>query len=132
ARRPELAHHGELRDRDGGRDAAPRGTGARARARRPAALRRGRALRGSLARAPAHRGNRGARLQAGRLQAASERRAARGTTLALGGTMLVEHEGKRPVVAESAYVAPTPVVSGEVTIGERSRILFGAVLTADG
>lgn len=46
--------------------------------------------------------------------------------------MLVEHEGKRPVVAESAYVAPTAVVSGDVTIGEHSRILFGAVLTADG
>ena len=46
--------------------------------------------------------------------------------------MLVEHEGKRPIVAESAYVAPTAVVSGDVTIGERSRILFGAVLTADG
>src|SRR5436853_328109 len=31
--------------------------------------------------------------------------------------MLVEHEGKRPVVAESAYVAPTAVVSGDVPIG---------------
>ena len=46
--------------------------------------------------------------------------------------MLIEHEGKRPRVAESAYVAPTAVVCGDVTIGEESRVLFGAVLTAEG
>jgi gamma-carbonic anhydrase len=42
--------------------------------------------------------------------------------------MLVEHEGKRPQLAESAYVAPTAVVCGDVTVGEDARILFGAVL----
>jgi carbonic anhydrase/acetyltransferase-like protein (isoleucine patch superfamily) len=46
--------------------------------------------------------------------------------------VLIEHEGKRPRVAESAYVAPTAVVCGDVTIGEESRVLFGAVLTAEG
>ncbi|MGA3360465.1 MAG: gamma carbonic anhydrase family protein [Solirubrobacteraceae bacterium] len=46
--------------------------------------------------------------------------------------MLIEHDGKRPVVAGSAYVAPTAVVCGDVTIGEDSRVLFGAVLTAEG
>jgi gamma-carbonic anhydrase len=46
--------------------------------------------------------------------------------------MLLEHEGKRPSVADSAYVAPTAVVCGDVTIGPDSRILFGAVLTAEG
>jgi gamma-carbonic anhydrase len=46
--------------------------------------------------------------------------------------MLIEHEGKRPNVAESAYVAPTAVVCGDVTLGPDSRILFGAVLTAEG
>ena len=46
--------------------------------------------------------------------------------------MLIEHEGKRPRVAESAYVAPTAVVCGDVTIGPDCRILFGAVLTAEG
>jgi gamma-carbonic anhydrase len=46
--------------------------------------------------------------------------------------MLIEHEGNRPTVHESAYVAPTAVVSGDVTIGPDSRILFGAVLTAEG
>ena len=46
--------------------------------------------------------------------------------------MLIEHEGARPQVAESAYVAPTAVLSGDVRIGEDARILFGAVLTAEG
>ncbi len=34
-------------------------------------------------------------------------------------------------MAESAYVAPNAVVCGDVVIGEDSRILFGAVLTAE-
>jgi carbonic anhydrase/acetyltransferase-like protein (isoleucine patch superfamily) len=46
--------------------------------------------------------------------------------------VLIEHDGRRPEIAESAYVAPTAVVSGEVTVGPDCRILFGAVLTADG
>ena len=46
--------------------------------------------------------------------------------------MLIEHEGKRPVVASSAYVAPTAVLCGDVTLDEDSRVLFGAVLSADG
>jgi carbonic anhydrase/acetyltransferase-like protein (isoleucine patch superfamily) len=46
--------------------------------------------------------------------------------------VLIEHDGKRPQVAASAYVAPTAVVSGDVTIGDDVRILFGAVVTADG
>lgn len=46
--------------------------------------------------------------------------------------MIFEHGGNRPRIHQSAYVAPTAVVSGDVTIGENCRILFGAVLTADG
>jgi carbonic anhydrase/acetyltransferase-like protein (isoleucine patch superfamily) len=46
--------------------------------------------------------------------------------------VLIEHDGKRPTVHESAYVAPTAVVCGDVTIGPDSRILFGAVLTSEG
>lgn len=46
--------------------------------------------------------------------------------------MLLEHLGKRPDIHESAYVAPTAVVCGDVTIGENCRILFGAVLVAEG
>lgn len=46
--------------------------------------------------------------------------------------MLIEHEGKRPTIAESAYVAPNAVVCGDVTVGEEASILFGAVLSAEG
>ncbi|NGN62605.1 gamma carbonic anhydrase family protein [Streptomyces sp. A7024] len=45
--------------------------------------------------------------------------------------MLIEHRGKQPVVPESAYVAPSAVLCGEVVLGERARILHGAVLTAE-
>ncbi|MER8221742.1 gamma carbonic anhydrase family protein [Streptomyces sp. NPDC094143] len=45
--------------------------------------------------------------------------------------MLIEHRGQRPVVPESAYVAPTAVLCGAVVLGERSRVLHGAVLTAE-
>jgi gamma-carbonic anhydrase len=46
--------------------------------------------------------------------------------------VLIEHEGARPSVAESAYVAPNAVLCGDVRVGEEARILFGAVLTAEG
>jgi gamma-carbonic anhydrase len=46
--------------------------------------------------------------------------------------VLIEHEGSSPQVAESAYVAPNAVLCGDVVVGEDARILFGAVLTAEG
>jgi carbonic anhydrase/acetyltransferase-like protein (isoleucine patch superfamily) len=46
--------------------------------------------------------------------------------------MLIEHDGIRPVIHPTAYVAPTAVLSGDVRVGQGCRILFGAVLTADG
>ncbi len=46
--------------------------------------------------------------------------------------MVIEHRGKRPSIADSAYVAPNALVSGDVTIEEDARVLFGAVLTAEG
>src|SRR3954465_15948202 len=45
--------------------------------------------------------------------------------------MLIEHRGMRPVVPESAYVAPSAVLCGAVVLGERARVLHGAVLTAE-
>jgi gamma-carbonic anhydrase len=45
--------------------------------------------------------------------------------------MLIEHRGRFPVVDPSATVAPTAVLSGDVRVGARSRILHGAVLTAE-
>ena len=45
--------------------------------------------------------------------------------------MLIEHEGARPRIDPSAYVAPNAVLCGEVEVGADCRILFGAVLTAE-
>ncbi|GAA0927699.1 gamma carbonic anhydrase family protein [Pseudonocardia zijingensis] len=45
--------------------------------------------------------------------------------------MLVEHRGHRPAVPPSAYVAPSAVLCGAVVLGERARVLHGAVLTAE-
>ena len=45
--------------------------------------------------------------------------------------MLIEHRGKRPIVDESAYVSPAAVLSGDVSVGAGSRILHGAILTAE-
>jgi len=44
----------------------------------------------------------------------------------------IEHAGKQPKVHPTAYVAPTAVLCGDVTVGEHARVLFGAVLTAEG
>ena len=46
--------------------------------------------------------------------------------------MLIEHLGKRPRIDPSAYVAPTATLCGDVTVGPDCRVLFGAVVTADG
>ena len=45
--------------------------------------------------------------------------------------MILEHRGKRPVIPDSAYVAPSATLCGAVTLGERARVLHGAVLTAE-
>lgn len=45
---------------------------------------------------------------------------------------LIEHEGRRPTVDPSAWVAPTAVLSGDVRVGPQSRVLFGAVLSDEG
>ena len=48
------------------------------------------------------------------------------------GAVYVRHRMKSPQVAESAYIAPTAVLCGDVTIGAHSRVLFGAVISAEG
>jgi carbonic anhydrase/acetyltransferase-like protein (isoleucine patch superfamily) len=35
--------------------------------------------------------------------------------------MLLEHQGKRPHIHETAYIAPTATICGDVTIGAESR-----------
>jgi len=39
--------------------------------------------------------------------------------------------GKKPQIHDSAYIAPTAVVIGDVTIGENSNVWFGAILRGD-
>ena len=46
--------------------------------------------------------------------------------------MLLEHRGKKPFIADSAVIAPTAVISGDVHIGADTVILAGAVVTAQG
>jgi carbonic anhydrase/acetyltransferase-like protein (isoleucine patch superfamily) len=46
--------------------------------------------------------------------------------------MLIEHQGKRPSVDPTAYVAPTAVICGDVTIGPRTHVSYGAVIEAHG
>jgi gamma-carbonic anhydrase len=45
--------------------------------------------------------------------------------------VLVEHRGRSPSVDPSAYVAPNAVLCGDVTVGPSTRVLFGAVVTAE-
>lgn len=48
------------------------------------------------------------------------------------GALFVRHRGEQPRVAESAYVAPSAVLCGDVSVGPHSRVLFGAVISAEG
>jgi carbonic anhydrase/acetyltransferase-like protein (isoleucine patch superfamily) len=45
--------------------------------------------------------------------------------------VLVEFEGVSPQVAETAFVAPTAVLIGDVQVGAGASIWFGAVLRGD-
>lgn len=45
--------------------------------------------------------------------------------------MLIEHRGRRPVVHPAATIAPTAVLSGDVSVGAGTRVLHGAVLSAE-
>jgi carbonic anhydrase/acetyltransferase-like protein (isoleucine patch superfamily) len=46
--------------------------------------------------------------------------------------MLLCHQNKRPTVHDSAYLAPTAVLCGDVTIGPETCVAFGAVIVAEG
>jgi carbonic anhydrase/acetyltransferase-like protein (isoleucine patch superfamily) len=51
---------------------------------------------------------------------------------ARGRHMTIRHLGMVPSIHPGAYVAPTAVVSGQVSIGAGSCIMHGAVLAAEG
>jgi carbonic anhydrase/acetyltransferase-like protein (isoleucine patch superfamily) len=46
--------------------------------------------------------------------------------------MLIRHRGKQPSVDPTAFVAPTATLVGDVRVGPRARVLYGAVLDAEG
>jgi acetyltransferase-like isoleucine patch superfamily enzyme len=48
------------------------------------------------------------------------------------GPVTIRHRGCAPSVHPDAYVAPTAVLSGQVSIGAGSCIMHGAVLAAEG
>ncbi|HZC27216.1 MAG TPA: hypothetical protein VE287_09325 [Actinopolymorphaceae bacterium] len=46
--------------------------------------------------------------------------------------MLIRNRGRSPLVHETAYVAPNATLVGQVVVGPRARIMYGAVLDAEG
>jgi carbonic anhydrase/acetyltransferase-like protein (isoleucine patch superfamily) len=46
--------------------------------------------------------------------------------------MLIRHRGAEPAVDKTAWVAPSATLVGDVRIGPRTRIMYGAVLDAEG
>jgi carbonic anhydrase/acetyltransferase-like protein (isoleucine patch superfamily) len=46
--------------------------------------------------------------------------------------MLIRHRGIEPTVDPTAFVAPTATLVGDVRIGPRVRVMYGAVLDAEG
>jgi gamma-carbonic anhydrase len=46
--------------------------------------------------------------------------------------VIIEHCGKRPQIHPTAYIAPNAVISGDVTVGANVKVLYGAVVTAEG
>jgi carbonic anhydrase/acetyltransferase-like protein (isoleucine patch superfamily) len=44
----------------------------------------------------------------------------------------IRHRGHEPQVHPTAYVAPTATLVGDVRVGPRARVMYGAVLDAEG
>ena len=45
--------------------------------------------------------------------------------------MLIRHRDAEPTVDDSAFVAPTAVLAGQVSVGPRARVMYGAVLDSE-
>jgi carbonic anhydrase/acetyltransferase-like protein (isoleucine patch superfamily) len=45
--------------------------------------------------------------------------------------LLLRHRGREPVVDPSAFVAPNATLVGEVRVGPRARVMYGAILDAE-
>jgi carbonic anhydrase/acetyltransferase-like protein (isoleucine patch superfamily) len=48
------------------------------------------------------------------------------------GGIRIRHRGHEPRIHHSAYIAPTATLIGNVWIGPRARVMYGAVLDAEG
>lgn len=46
--------------------------------------------------------------------------------------MILIHNGKKPEIDNSAYIAPTATICGDVKIGKGSRVMHGACIIAEG
>jgi carbonic anhydrase/acetyltransferase-like protein (isoleucine patch superfamily) len=44
---------------------------------------------------------------------------------------IVELDGVAPTIGEDVYLAPTAVLIGDVRVGDRANVWFGAVLRGD-
>ena len=45
--------------------------------------------------------------------------------------MLIEYKGKRPIISPTAFIAPTAVIIGDVSVGDEASVWWGAVLRSD-
>ena len=45
--------------------------------------------------------------------------------------MIIEYKGKRPNISPTAFIAPTAVLIGDITVGDEASIWWGAVLRSD-
>ncbi len=46
--------------------------------------------------------------------------------------MIIKHRGIEPQIDPSAYIAPTATVVGNVNIGPKTKVMFGAVINSEG
>lgn len=46
--------------------------------------------------------------------------------------MMIKHRGAEPRIDSTVFIAPTAVIVGNVQIGPRSRVMFGAVINSEG
>lgn len=46
--------------------------------------------------------------------------------------MIYEHLGARPRIHDTAVIAPSAIISGDVEIGPHCQVLHGAIITAEG
>jgi carbonic anhydrase/acetyltransferase-like protein (isoleucine patch superfamily) len=46
--------------------------------------------------------------------------------------MIIKHRGIEPQIDPSAYIAPNATIVGNVTIGPKTKIMFGAIINSEG